>query len=173
MTSGPYAYIANPMQVSAILLLLSLAVATRSASLAFAALSGAAFATGLAKVSEDAQLVGPRTRPASMIVPGRLWLDDDCGPCAAVRDRLAGTSLSLESASAFPGPTLWRARYEADDGHTASGVAAVARGIEHCGLLYAYPSWFLLLPGLDRLAQLVTDALIAPPHPAVEKNGVR
>lgn len=138
VTSGPYAYIANPMQVSAILLLLLLAVATRSASLAFAALSGAAFATGLAKASEDQDLQRryasawlayrrevrdwwPRTRPASMIVPGRLWLDDDCGPCAAVRDRLSGRSLRLEPASAFPGPALWRARYEADDGHTASG----------------------------------------------------
>ncbi|BAL87591.1 hypothetical protein AMIS_23710 [Actinoplanes missouriensis 431] len=189
VTSGVYAYLANPMQVSGVLLLLWLAVVTRSVALAAAALSATAFAAGLAAASErqDLQLRygdrwrvyrrevhdwWPRTRPAPSAVPARLWLDDDCGPCAGVRDLLLRQSpagLTIEPA----GPDLWRARYEADDGHVASGVGAVARGMEHCGLLYAYPSWFLLLPGLDRLAQLVVDALIAPPHRAVGKNGAR
>ena len=117
-------------------------------------------------------------------MPGTLWLDDDCGPCAGIRDhllRMAPAGLTIAPASAFAHGTLWRARYVADDGHSASGVAAVARGMEHGSLLYAYPAWILLVPGLDRLAQLVSDALIAPPHAAlnappgevVRKNGRR
>ncbi len=193
VTSGVYAYLANPMQVSAVLLLLLLAAVTRSATLAAGALSAAAFATGVAAPHEREDLLRryghhwqdyrreirdwwPRTRPASMTPAARLWLDDDCGPCAGVRDRLLDGSprwLTIEPASRFPGATLWRARYEAADGYTASGVAAVARALEHGGLLRAYAGWVLLLPGLDRFAQLVTDALIAPPHPAVGKNGGR
>ncbi|MBW6439340.1 isoprenylcysteine carboxylmethyltransferase family protein [Actinoplanes hulinensis] len=184
VTTGVYAYLANPMQVSAILLQLLLAAATRSATLAAVALSTTAFAAAIAGPHERQDLQSrygqswrdyrdrvrdwrPRRTPYEP-VPARLWLDDDCGPCTTVRDALQRrhpAGLTILPASTHPG-TLWRARYEAADGHTADGVAAVARSLEHIGALPAYISMFLLLPGLNRLAQLITDALIAPPHPA-------
>jgi protein-S-isoprenylcysteine O-methyltransferase Ste14 len=193
VTSGVYAYLANPMQVSAVLLLLFLALVTRSPALAAAGLSAAAFSATLAAASERQDLSqrygrtwlayrrevrdwSPRLRPAPSAVAGRLWLDDDCGPCAGVRDhllRMRPAGLAVEPASGYPAGSLWRARYQADDGHTASGVAAVARGMEHGTVLSAYLGWVLLLPGLGRLAQLVSDALIAPPHEVVGKNGRR
>ncbi len=67
--------------------------------------------------------------------------------------------------------TRWRARYEGDDGNTTDGVGAVARAFGHTGLPAAYASWLLPLPGMRQLAQLVTGALIAPPHPALRQNG--
>ncbi|BBH67699.1 hypothetical protein ACTI_43840 [Actinoplanes sp. OR16] len=196
VTTGVYAYLANPMQLSAISLLLLMAAAARSLSLAVAAIIAGAFAGGLAAASEHHDLLAryegqyrsyraqvrdwwPRTRPSTR-TPGsaRLWLDDDCGPCSGVRDLLLRSSpvgLTILPASSFDGPVLWRARYEADDGHVASGVAAVARGLGHGTVLQAYAGWLLILPGLNQSAQLVVDALIAPPHPAgavtVGKNG--
>ena len=199
VTTGVYAYLANPMQAGSVLLLLLLAAATRSGTLAAGAVIVTAFAVSLAGPHERYDLDGRfaaswrayrggvrdwRPRPRAWLPAAgssdssdssdspdgaaALWLDDDCGPCAAVRDfllRRPPVGLTIRPASQHP-EVLWRARYEAPDGHTASGVAAVARALEHGGLLWAYAAWFLLLPGLDRLAQLISDALIAPPHPA-------
>jgi protein-S-isoprenylcysteine O-methyltransferase Ste14 len=184
VTTGVYAYLANPMQVSTVLLLLVLAVATRSRTLAAVVVSAVAFSAAVAAPHERHDLrtrhAGwaayrqqvrdwwPRWRPHPAATPARLWLDDDCGPCAAVRDFLlarAPSRLTIVPAATYDRP-LWRARYAADDGHTASGVAAIAHGLDHVSLGWAYAGWLLRMPVLDRLAQLVTDALIAPPHPA-------
>lgn len=185
VTTGPYAYLANPMQVSAALLMMLLAAVTGSWTLAAGALLSVAFAAAVAAPHEGHDMAvrhgaewaryrrhvrdwRPRARPYAPGPPARLWLDDDCGPCAAVAGflrRREPRGLDLVPAGLSPVP-LWRARYGGPDGHCASGVAAVARGLEHVSLGWAYAGWFLRLPVVDRLAQLVTDALIAPPHPA-------
>jgi protein-S-isoprenylcysteine O-methyltransferase Ste14 len=189
VTTGVYAYLANPMQVSSVLLLLLLAAATRSAGLATATVVAVAFSIAVAGPHERQDLISrygeawldhrrevrdwwPRRTPYLGPVPGRLWLDDDCGPCSAVRDHLLRRSpvnLTIRPAPEYP-ETLWRARYEGADGYQADGVGAVARGLEHTGLLRAYIGWILLLPVLNGLAQVVADALIAPPHPALGQN---
>lgn len=188
VTSGPYAYVGNPMQISAVLLLLLAAAATRSATLAAGALLTAAFAVGVAAPHERHDLHGryadgwrhyrrhvgdwwPRRRPYDRHAPGRLWLDDGCGPCAATLaflHRRRPHRLALRSAAELP--HLRRAWYESADGHTASGVGAVARGLEHLSLGWAYVGWVLRLPGVDRLAQLIIDALIVAPHHPADRN---
>jgi protein-S-isoprenylcysteine O-methyltransferase Ste14 len=60
VTTGPYAYLANPMQVSTVALLLMLAAAARSASLAAAALTSAAFGAGVAAPHEHGVLAVAR-----------------------------------------------------------------------------------------------------------------
>lgn len=185
VTTGPYAYLANPMQAGTVLLLLLLAAATASVTLAAAALLAAAFSAAVAGPHERhdmQQRYGPawvayrravrdwwpRYRPDAAGPPSRLWLDDDCGPCTAVHDflrRREPRRLDLLAAARAP-TVLWRARYDGADGCTASGVAAVARGLQHVTLGWAYAGWVLQLPGVGWLTQLVTDALIAPPHPA-------
>ncbi|TWG25181.1 protein-S-isoprenylcysteine O-methyltransferase Ste14 [Actinoplanes teichomyceticus] len=184
VTTGPYAYVANPMQLSTVLLVGLLAAATHSLTLAAVVLGTVAFAAGIAAPHEQADLRErhgaawlayrrqvhdwrPRARPYPA-EPARLWLDDDCGPCAGTRDMLARRSpvrLRIVPAATHPA-TLRRARYEAADGYTASGVAAVASAFDHLGLGWAYAGWFLRLPVVNQLAQLITDAQIAPPHPA-------
>jgi hypothetical protein len=54
---------------------------------------------------------------------------------------------------------LTRLTYVGTDGHTASGVAAFARALEHLHLGWALLAWLLLLPGAGRFAQLVVDAV--------------
>lgn len=178
VTTGPYAYLANPMQLSAALLMLALAAATRSVTLAVGALVVVAFSSAVAAPHERHDMRTrygaefqtyrrhvrdwwPRRLPYEPGPPATLWLDEDCGPCASVLSFFArrGTSLVLA-----PADGIRRARYEGPDGSPASGVAAVARGFGHVTLGWAYTGWVLQLPLIDRLAQLVTDALIAPPH---------
>ncbi|MEE6311267.1 isoprenylcysteine carboxylmethyltransferase family protein [Plantactinospora veratri] len=184
VTTGPYGYVGNPMQVSVVGLLLLLAVATGSGWLAVAALAGVAFGAGVAGPHERRDLDDrygpdwrryraqvrdwwPRWRPYPSDGPtARLWLDGDCGPCAAVGaflDRCAPRRLLLRPAAEHDRP-LRRAGYADGDGYQERGVAAVARALDHVTLGWAYLGWLLRLPGVAWLAQLVTDAMIAPPH---------
>lgn len=184
ITTGPYAYVANPMQASMVLLLLLMAGLAGSWVLVAAAICGAVFSAAVAAVHERDQLSArfgqrwrayrsevrdwlPRLRPYPGVA-ATLWLDDQCGPCSVVRGQLARRGLTgLDLAAAHDHErVLWSARYEAADGHTEHGVAAVARGMEHAHLGWAYLGWLLRLPGLNQLAQLVSDAFIVPPHPA-------
>ncbi|SCG70407.1 methyltransferase [Micromonospora zamorensis] len=185
VTTGPYAYLANPMQVSAVVLLLFTAAVTRSVALVLAAVSACAFGAAVAGPHEQHDLRvrygvswrfyrrqvrdwWPRWRPYSSGPPAVLWLDDDCGPCAATWRMLARrhpVGLRIRPARQHE-HVLWRAEYVGGDGHTERGVAAVARGLEHVHLGWAFVGWTLRLPGATWLAQLVTDAMIAAPHPA-------
>ncbi|MEU4677572.1 isoprenylcysteine carboxylmethyltransferase family protein [Micromonospora sp. NPDC023737] len=189
VATGPYAYLANPMQFSAVALLLLVAAASRSATLAAAGAAAVAFGAAVARPHEEHDLDGrygqrwrdyrrevrdwrPRRRPYATGAPAVLWLDVDCGPCAAVwqfLERRRPVNLTIAPASEHP-RMLWRAEYTGDDGHTERGVAAVARALEHVDLGWAWLGWFLRVPGVTWAAQLVTDAMIAPPH-SVDRRG--
>jgi protein-S-isoprenylcysteine O-methyltransferase Ste14 len=185
VTTGPYAYLANPMQAGAVALVLLTAAVTRSVALVGAAVVAVACAAAVAGPHERHDLAGryarewwayreevrdwwPRRRPYASGPPAVLWLDDGCGPCAAVWRFLARrrpVGLTLASAATHGG-VLWRAEYVGGDGHRERGVAALARALEHVDLGWALAGWALRLPGVVWLAQLVSDAMIAPPHPA-------
>ncbi|GAB7040993.1 hypothetical protein JCM9533A_48430 [Catenuloplanes niger JCM 9533] len=190
ITTGPYAYVANPMQISVVALMLLLAAAAGSWAMLLAAVVAVAFSAAVAEPHERAALAErygedwrayrrhvhdwwPRRTP---YVDGRaavLWLDDDCGPCAAtaafLRDRRPH-GLVVAPAADHPG-VIRRAAYAGGDGDPEHGVAAVARGLEHLHLGWAYIGWLLRLPGLNPVAQAVTDVFVAPPHPAGTVEG--
>ncbi|MFY1702602.1 hypothetical protein ACN28G_12790 [Micromonospora sp. WMMA1923] len=110
----------------------------------------------------------PRWRPYPGNPPARLWLDAGCGPCARTGRFLLcrrPTGLRLRPAARHR-QVLWRAEYVGGDGHIGRGVVAVAHGLDHLQRGWAYLGWLLRPPGPAWLAQLVTDAMIAPPHPA-------
>nr|WP_063746574.1 methyltransferase [Catenuloplanes japonicus] len=189
ITTGPYAYVANPMQISIVALMLLLAAAARSWAMLAAAGLAVAFSAALAEPHERDALAArhgeswreyrrqvrdwwPRWTPYAASVPV-LWLDRDCGPCAATTAFLHARyphGLVIAPADRHPG-VIWRATYSGGDGHTERGVAAVARGLEHLHLGWAYVGWFLRLPGVNALAQAVTDVFVAPPHQAGTVNG--
>jgi protein-S-isoprenylcysteine O-methyltransferase Ste14 len=185
VTTGPYAYVANPMQLSVVALLALLGAVTHSASLGAAAVAGLAFGVGVAGPHERHAMQArfgttwytyrrqvrdwwPRWRPYLPDPPAVLWLDDGCAACRAVGGFLRGRGarqLTLAPAHKHR-LVLWRSRYTGGDGHQERGVAAVARALEHLHLGWAYAGWLLRLPGITWLAQLVSDAMIAAPHAA-------
>jgi protein-S-isoprenylcysteine O-methyltransferase Ste14 len=180
-TSGPYAYIANPMQVAGSALLAGWGLLLGSIPVVIAAVVAAVYSAGFATWSEGADLNGrfgedwahyrrnvrawrPRLRPF-VITPGTLYVAQSCGPCRAVGQFLAarhGTGLVVEAAESSP-EVLTRITYCAGL-LVEPGVAAIGRSLEHAHLGWAVASWMARLPGLAHILQLISDAVSGGPR---------
>ena len=179
VTTGPYAYVANPMQVAMTLVLVAWGALLGSWGVVGLALTGAAFAAGIAGWHESVELEErhgeewrayrrhvavwrPRRRPwAGEAGPAALYVAPGCDPCEGVGrwiSRRRPVGLDIRPATDAPRP-LRRLGYAGPDGHEASGVAAFARALEHLHLGWALLAWLLLLPGVGRFVQLVIDAV--------------
>ncbi|MFD4323356.1 methyltransferase family protein [Nocardioides sp. NPDC058538] len=183
VTSGPYAYVRNPMQISMVLVFVALALTFGDAWLLVAAVAAAAYSVGLAAWHEGAQLRRafgdgwvayraevpswvPRWRPAA-IDSATLWVAADCGICSEVGRwflRHEPRGLAIRPAAEHP-EVLYRVTYESA-GVRVSGVEAVARALNHIDLRWAMAGWALGLPGVRHLVQLCTDAFGAGPRPS-------
>ncbi len=183
VTSGPLAYVANPMQLVGTILLAAWGVVLASPALVAAAAMGAAFSAGLAAWDEDRELSRrfggdwatyrrqvprwrPRWRPAS--APAVVYVAAGCDPCCEVGRFLAARlpgGLELRPAERCPFP-LDRITYQRG-GERESGLAAIGRSLEHVNLGWAAVSWVGRLPVLQQVLQLIADALGFGPRPVV------
>jgi protein-S-isoprenylcysteine O-methyltransferase Ste14 len=191
VTSGPYAYVANPMQVSAMLILVGLGLFLGSVWVMLAGVMAHIYSVGLASwdESEDvSQRFGadwkryrlhvrnwiPRLRPwygsvEEATVPiARLYVAETCGPCSEVKrwfEKRGAIGLEVVAAENHPSVDLTRITYDpCDGGDSEQGVAAIARGLEHTHLGWACLGWFVRLPGLVHLLQLLADAAGGAPR---------
>lgn len=189
VTTGPYAYVASPMQLSAVGLLFLLAAASASWSLVAAALAGIAFSATIAAPHEHDALARrfgpayvdyrravrtwvPRWRPY-VAAPATLWLARGCELCqqlAVVVVRLDPVGLDRARAEDHE-RALVRACYEAADGTVDDGLAAVGRCLEHVHLGWAPIGWLIRLPGVRGVMQLVADGSGAGPRDLVAATG--
>jgi protein-S-isoprenylcysteine O-methyltransferase Ste14 len=211
VTSGPYAYVANPMQIAGVLLLTAWGLVLGSLWVAAAGPMCHLYSAGFAAWHEDTDLARrfggryrvyrrevrawlPRWRPwhpslgagaaaaavstrspQSVVLPqpaavpqpqapppARLYLAESCLPCSQLRTWLADrrpTALLLLAAEDHPGRDLERITYDPADGSPEeSGVAALARALEHLHLGYAFLGWTARLPLLRPALQLLADA---------------
>jgi protein-S-isoprenylcysteine O-methyltransferase Ste14 len=181
VTSGIYAYVRNPMQLSAVLLLILLGAVMQNAWVAAAGLMAHIYSMGLAGWDEDDDLRQrfgtawtayrngvrswmprvrpwhPRDRPDAV-----LFVAASCDTCSEVgrwfRQRGA-CGLAIAAAEHHPSRALTRITYESSDGtYSASGIEAVARAMEHVHLGWALLGGFLRLPAVRQMAQLLIDA---------------
>jgi protein-S-isoprenylcysteine O-methyltransferase Ste14 len=175
--TGPYAYIRNPMQTGACLILLTIAASGRSAEVAMAVVVALAYGYGVASWHEGDELRArfgqawtdyrggvrswwPSWRPASTGAPATLWVAATCGQCRSVGrffDAPRAVRLNVRPAEEHPTGALRRLTYEAD-GRTWDGLAAVARALEHVHLAWAMTGWALRLPGVCYGTQVLVDA---------------
>jgi protein-S-isoprenylcysteine O-methyltransferase Ste14 len=184
VTTGPYAYLANPMQVSMTLLMVAVGVVLQSWWVAAAAVVAAVFSAGLAAWHEDAELSArfgpawdryraqvrpwlPRWRPAAASGENaRLYFAESCTACSGLA-RWLGTreavGLDLLPAEALQ-PRPRRLIYVGTDGFVESGVRALARALEHVNLALAFAGWIIRLPVVGEFMQLVTDAVGGGPR---------
>jgi protein-S-isoprenylcysteine O-methyltransferase Ste14 len=182
VASGPYAYVRNPMQFSATLVLVAWGAMLGSWWVAAAGAMAVIYGAGFAAGDEGADLERrfgerwalytslvrswiPRWRPAdvSALAPrATLYVAEECGPCSEVRAWFTArnpTGLEIVPAERHPSRSLSRITYDPGDGTgDVEGVAAIARALEHVHLGWALVGMFVRLPGLRQFLQLIADA---------------
>ena len=186
VSSGPYAYVSNPMQLSMVALLPLLAVALWHWPTLIAGGVATAFAIGVADQHEALQLKQrwgeqwteyrfshrswlPRWQPTfAPETQALLYVDLDCATCtelATFLERRVPASLQIVPATDHPGLPLERITYRNGDTEH-NGVRAVAAALEHTNLGWAFVGWFLRLPPVAVLAELISDVTGNGPHKA-------
>jgi protein-S-isoprenylcysteine O-methyltransferase Ste14 len=181
VTTGVYAYVRNPMQLSAVVLLFLLGLVLRNAWLAAAGIMAHIYSAGLAGWDEEADLrarfgeqwiayrrgvrawiprLRPWQRPGSP--PARLFVAASCGMCTEVGRWFARRGVSglvIVPAEMHPSRALRRVTYESGDGRdVVSGVAAIGRALEHIHVGWALPGLLMRLPIVRPSIQLLVDA---------------
>ena len=183
VTSGPYAYVRNPMQLTLVLIYLVLGLL--HPTLLIGAPACLAYGAGFAGWYEDdrsRERFGhawthyragvrpwlPRWRPWPGRAQGTLFVAMDCGMCREVGNRVAArrpTALRMRPAADHP-QVLYRLTYESADGTRWSGLAALAKAMEHLHLGWALTGWALSLPVVRPFLQLCADAFGTGPRPS-------
>jgi protein-S-isoprenylcysteine O-methyltransferase Ste14 len=188
VTSGVYAYVANPMQIGKLAMLSAWGLFWGNDWLLLPACAGFLYSVLIACPREDRAMAArfpsewdeyrlhvrrwwPRWRPyhASCVPgdnpqlnPARLYLDLTCDPCTQLAAWFRRQNpVGLEIAPIRESPTgLARMTYDPSDGASLEfGIAALARALEHINLAFAYFAWMVRLPIIAILAQCVADAL--------------
>jgi protein-S-isoprenylcysteine O-methyltransferase Ste14 len=181
VTTGVYAYVRNPMQLSAVLLLFLLGLVVRNPWVSAAGIMAHLYSAGLAGWDEDEDLRQrfgddwsayrrgvrawiPRFRPWHRPdrPAARLFVSEGCDMCREVGrwfEQRDARHLAVVPAETHPSGTLTRITYEPADGtRNAAGIEAVARALEHVHFGWALLAFVLRLPLVCQLAQLLTDA---------------
>ena len=185
--TGPYAYVANPMQIGKFGVLTAWGIFWGSPGIFGAAGFGLLYSVMIASRREDQEMLArfgtewtryrkevrrwwPRWRPycAGANAPtaanqAQLYLDANCGPCAELArwfKRQNPTGLRVMPIASRPGEQLGRMTYSrAEGGVTECGIRALGRGLEHINALWAFFGWILGLPMISWMAQLIADAV--------------
>ncbi len=175
--SGPYRYVANPMQLSCSLAFVPWSVAAGVPALSLLAIASAAFSVSFAAWHEETEMPDrfagwrayrravrawfPRWRPHDA-APARLYVAATCVPCRAVAEWFFArgpVALEIVPAEAHPSRDLCRITYDPLDGTAEEdGVAAVARALEHVNLAWALVGFAARLPLIRPVLQLLLDA---------------
>lgn len=187
VTTGPYAYVANPMQLGATIILAAWGLLLTSSAIVAAAAMSAAFSAGIAAWTEDHELAQrfgddwhqyrrqvrlwlPHWRPAAPR-SAVVYVASSCGPCSDVGafiTRRRSVGLDVESAERCQEPVR-RITYVCGT-QQASGIAAIGRSLEHVNLAWATASWIARLPVVEQLLQLITDAIGGGPRPLATRS---
>jgi protein-S-isoprenylcysteine O-methyltransferase Ste14 len=187
VTTGPYAYVANPMQIAKFGVLAGWAFFWSSPAIFAAAVFGALYSVIIAAPREDLQMQErfgsewrryrsearrwwPRWRPycasaTSSDAPkhARLYLDVDCGPCADLAQWLTREKpkgLLVLPLASYPGRRSQNITYcPAGGGPQEQGICALGRAAGHIHLVWAFFGWMVSLPVISWLAQLIADVV--------------
>ncbi len=177
VTSGAYAYVSNPMQLSMTIVLLGLATIIRNPYLALAALLATVYGSGLAAWHESvttSKRFGDRwTRYRSRVrawVPrwrpyieaeSVVYIASSCDLCSGIGGWIAQrrpVGLRIEGAEMLAQPPRRMLYIPSDGGPSDSGIAALGRCLEHINAVWAVFGFVLRLPLLRPVIQVFVDA---------------
>jgi protein-S-isoprenylcysteine O-methyltransferase Ste14 len=193
VVTGPYAYVANPMQICVVASLLVLGLAFESWLLAAAAGVAVIYALGIVRWHHTID-IEPRFGEAwrnyrinvgNWIPRWRPWIEAPstvyfAGYCAICRDtqhwveRLGPVGLQIRDAGEHP-DTLTRMTYRFPDGSEVHGIYAIAACMNHINLPCAFLGWFMRLPLVRQILQVLIDGTgqraVPPPRSAQAEVG--
>jgi protein-S-isoprenylcysteine O-methyltransferase Ste14 len=183
VSSGPYSYVRNPMQLSMVLVFVVAAITLWNAWLLGAAAVAAVYGLGLAEWHENLELeerfgeswvsYRARVRPwfptlrPNVSGEATLLVAFSCETCSSVgRWFVARHPIGLKIAPAEESmdPGLRRVTYLAADGRPSRGIAAIARSLEHIHIGWAMVGWVVAMPLVSHFAQLVVDVFGPTPR---------
>ena len=177
VTTGPYAYVANPLQISAMLMFVALAVALNSTYLLLALVAMLVYSEGFVRWHHESDIKlrfgatwvaykqqvrnwFPRWRPYAHAT-STVYFSQACAICRDMRhslQRLHPHGLDFTPATLHPTQDLTRITYRHYSGHFEErGVSAVARVFEQVNLSFALLGWVMRLPGINQLLQIIVD----------------
>jgi len=180
VVSGLYRYIANPMQLSGVLVMTAWGGALRNPWLVAAGAMSFLYRLGIAHWDEGEDMKArfgdswqtyqrnipnwiPRLRPWQSAERPRslLYVAESCGPCTQLRrwfEARGATGLEIVAAEDHPTRDLSRITYDPLDGSDPEeGICGFARGLEHINLGWALAGALLRLPGISHLIQILMD----------------
>jgi protein-S-isoprenylcysteine O-methyltransferase Ste14 len=178
VASGPYAYVANPMQLAMCLVLIGWAALLENWLIAAGSIIALAYGAGFAAWHEDAELAlrfgsawtayrnrvprwFPRWRPA-VAEPSRLYVAESCGLCSDVGlwlKKRGPIGLDIVAAEKYDAKEILRMTYApAGGGAEDDGVAAFARALEHVNFAWAWVGMLMRLPLVRPALQFLVDA---------------
>jgi protein-S-isoprenylcysteine O-methyltransferase Ste14 len=181
VTTGPYAYVANPMQLAAVALLAGIGAVLGNWWVAATGVMAHIYSAGIANWDEDQDLRArfgdewpryrasvrkwwPRLHPwyRDGAPVATLYVSEACGMCSEVAQWYGSRGvrgLAIVAAEDHPRGGLTRITYESSDGlYRASGIHAIARALEHIHAGWAVAGFALRLPIVSNVVQLIVDA---------------
>lgn len=183
VVTGPYAYLANPMQTTIVLVCLVLAAILQAPLMVVAAAAAVAFSEGFVRWHQHQDIARrfgedwrrykasvrnwrPRWRPY-FPAPATLYVAEQCDLCQELARWIVGLNpagLQVAAGEDHPERDLARVTYRSfDAAFEDDGVAAVARALEHVNLFLALIGWTMRLPGIRHALQLLFDAVMIRP----------
>jgi len=176
--TGVYAYIRNPIQWSLTLIFIPLAIYYQSIYLLIGIVVAVLYTIGVANQEEtdalrerfgESWINYKKSVPAwyfqwkpSNIPQGELYFKQDCKVCSEVSDwfkKRNSLNLIIRQSNEYYGSRILQVTYKSEDGHEYKSIRAIASGLEHINLAWAALAWFVRLPLISQLLQLIIDSM--------------
>lgn len=176
VTTGPYAYLVNPMQFATAGFLLCYGWFLESWIIAASCPMVIFYVFGVANPSESADLTVrfkgdwdkyrsrfisflPRFLPIEGDQPATIYFAENCETCSRLGIWFKARKpigLKFVPAEEYLGGLPERVTYEIGS-ESYSGVKAIAKGLTHIHLLWAITGWLIQIPGFCLLIQVIVD----------------
>lgn len=176
--SGAYAFIQNPIQWSLTFIFIPLAIIHQSYLLLLGSLISIIYAISIARLHEKEDMAArfgqpylayrkqlpswyflwrPIHRPQA-----HIYIKKHCKSCSQLRlwlEKRKPSQLIIKTAESHQTHTLYQLTYVDEFGHYYSSVKALAHALEHINLAWASLGWFMRLPLISHLLQLIVDSV--------------
>lgn len=176
--TGIYAYCRNPIQWSFTLMFIPLSIYYSSFYFLIGSLVSIAYAFGVSDYQEYADMKQrfgddwseykknvPKWRflwKPKAIPKGEVFFDANCNQCSQISkwfSKSKAINLDIKSSSKFHNNKILQVTYIDHNGMKFKSVNAIACSLEHINLAYATLGWFMRLPIINHILQLIIDTM--------------